>query len=88
MLDSHRIKKTEWIESLQEYQTIIYVYSGLDVVYEKNLNTNQQATYVYGTTGRTDIQYKPFGESTVNGEEFHLYTGKEKDETGLYYYGA
>ncbi|MBU7026559.1 MAG: RHS repeat protein [Theionarchaea archaeon] len=50
--DGRRIKKTEWIDSLQEYQTIIYFYSGLNVIYEKNLDTNQEATYIYGTTGR------------------------------------
>ena len=32
--------------------------------------------------------YEPFGESTVTGEESYLYTGKQKDTTGLYYYGA
>ncbi|MBU7012618.1 MAG: hypothetical protein HXS46_18200 [Theionarchaea archaeon] len=47
-----RIQKTEWIQSLQEYHTIIYVYSGFDVVYEKNLNTGEEATYMYGPTGR------------------------------------
>ncbi|MBU7028772.1 MAG: exo-alpha-sialidase, partial [Theionarchaea archaeon] len=47
-----RTKKTEWIESLQEYQTIIYVYSGTNVIYEKNLGTGQEATYIYGPTGR------------------------------------
>jgi RHS repeat-associated protein len=36
----------------------------------------------------TDAVYHPFGEPTVTGEEPYLYTGKEKDETGLYYYGA
>jgi len=37
----------------------------------------------------TEVTYKPFGESTVTGEEkFHLHTGKEMDSTGLYYYGA
>ncbi len=35
----------------------------------------------------TDIQYKPFGEP-IGGEERFLYTGKERDSTGLYYYGA
>jgi len=34
--DGLRVKKTEWIENLQEYQTTIYVYSGLNVIYEKN----------------------------------------------------
>ncbi|MBU7025318.1 MAG: hypothetical protein HXS48_00135, partial [Theionarchaea archaeon] len=47
-----RIQKTEWIDSLEYYQTTIYVYSGLSVIYEKNLDTGQEATYVYGPTGR------------------------------------
>ncbi len=33
--------------------------------------------------------YHPFGDlSTVEGPERYLFTGKEKDATGLYYYGA
>jgi len=37
----------------------------------------------------TASTYHPFGETTVEeGSEHHLYTGKEKDSTGLYYYGA
>jgi RHS repeat-associated protein len=37
----------------------------------------------------TDVNYTPFGESVVNGEEeSYLYTGKERDTTGLYYFGA
>ena len=36
----------------------------------------------------TDVTYEPFGENTANGEESYLYTGKEEDSTGLYYYGA
>jgi RHS repeat-associated protein len=35
----------------------------------------------------TEVAYKPFGEP-ITGEESYLYTGKEKDATGLYYYGA
>lgn len=50
--DGYRTMKTEWIESLQEYQTKIYIYSGTNVIYEKNLNTAQEATYVYGLAGR------------------------------------
>jgi len=118
--DGRRIQKTEWVDSLQEYQTTISVYSGMDVIYEKNVNTGQEATYVYGPAGRiakkvggltdyyhtdhlgstrlitdesgntvTDVGYAPFGETLLNGEEdSHLYTGKERDGTGLYYYGA
>jgi RHS repeat-associated protein len=35
------------------------------------------------------VTYHPFGESCVEeGSEHYLFTGKEKDTTGLYYYGA
>jgi RHS repeat-associated protein len=94
------------------------VYSGPNVIYEKNEDTNQEALHVYGPTGRisktvsgltdyyhtdhlgstrlvtdesgtiiTHAEYYPFGES-LNEEEYYLYMGKEKDSTGLYYYGA
>ena len=118
--DGRRIKKTEWIESLQQYQDIAYIYSGINVIYEKNITTGQSASYIYGPTGRvaknideltdyyhtdhlgstrlitdesgsivTEVKYEPFGDSTLTGkEDNHLYTGKEKDSTGLYYYGA
>jgi RHS repeat-associated protein len=33
--------------------------------------------------------YHPFGETEVEeGSEHYLHNGKEKDSTGLYYYGA
>lgn len=32
--------------------------------------------------------YKPFGEINEGGNSRHTYTSKEKDSTGLYYYGA
>jgi len=119
--DGKRIQKTEWVESLQEYQTTIYVYSGLNVLYKKNVSTDQEATYVYGPTGRTaktvdglrsyyhqdhlgstrlltdesgnpvcEISYRPFGkaEKTGGDGENCLYTGKDDDSTGLYYFGA
>jgi RHS repeat-associated protein len=35
-----------------------------------------------------DIRYHPFGEPVATDEESHLYTGKERDSTGLYYYEA
>ncbi|MGD2250885.1 MAG: RHS repeat-associated core domain-containing protein [Candidatus Methanofastidiosia archaeon] len=115
--DGRRIKKTEWIESLQEYHTFIYVYSGTDVAYEKNVNTGQEATYIQGEKGiiaktvnglteyyttdhvgstrlitdengtiLSETEYTPFGSTDKEG--FFLYIGKEKDSTGLYYYGA
>ncbi|MBU7017668.1 MAG: RHS repeat protein [Theionarchaea archaeon] len=118
--DGHRILKTEWIETLQEYQTTIYVYSGSNIIFEKNVSTESCATYIYGPSGRiakkvdgltdnyhtdhlgstrlitdesgnpiTEATYKPFGETSAAGdEEPYLYNGKEKDSTGLYYYGA
>ncbi len=118
--DGCRIKKTEWVEPLQEYHTTIYIYSGESVIYEKNVTTGASATYIYGPTGRmeknvdglrdyyhtdqlgstrlvtdesgnpvTDVSYSPFGENTSAGEkESYLYTGKEEDSTGLYYFGA
>ncbi|KYK29890.1 MAG: hypothetical protein AYK19_19090 [Theionarchaea archaeon DG-70-1] len=36
----------------------------------------------------TEIHYKPFGEQINATEEKYTYTGKELDDTGLYYYGA
>jgi len=37
----------------------------------------------------TAVTYHPFGESDVEeGSEDYLFTGKEKDATGLYYYGS
>ncbi|MGD2249992.1 MAG: RHS repeat-associated core domain-containing protein, partial [Candidatus Methanofastidiosia archaeon] len=117
--NGYRIKKTEWVESVQDYQTIIYIYSGSAVIYEKNLTTEKEASYIHGPAGLlcknvngltdyyhtdhlgstrlitdesgnpvTDIQYTPFGETITQEEERFLYTGKEKDATGLYYYGA
>ena len=116
--NDRRIKKTEWIEDLQEYHTKIYVYDGLRVLYGKNLNTGQEATYMYGSSGRiakkvsglidyyhtdhlgstrlvtdeqgnvvSEVQYKAFGK-TDEEEEDYLFTGKERDSSGLYYYGA
>lgn len=118
--NNRRIKKTEWVESLQEYQTMIYIYSGTNIIYEKNLNTDSYATYVHGPTGKiakniggmigyyhtdrigstriitdesgnviTELNYVPFGECILNGEEEkYLFTSKEKDVTGLYYFDA
>jgi RHS repeat-associated protein len=118
--DGKRMRKTEWVESLQDYQTKICVYSGQHVIYEKNLDTTQEATYVYGQTGKiaknsdgltdfyhsghlgstrlitdesgnalTAVDYGPLGKDVETGEKtLYTYNGKEKDETGLYHYGA
>ncbi|MBU7021523.1 MAG: hypothetical protein HXS41_10740, partial [Theionarchaea archaeon] len=113
-----RIKKREWSEDLQSYQTKVYVYSGESVIYEKNTDTEQEAAYVYGGSARiakdvdemtdyyitdhigstrlitdeygnsvSDTTYQPFGESELKLEPY-LFTGKERDTVGLYYYGA
>ncbi|MGC1121758.1 MAG: RHS repeat-associated core domain-containing protein [Candidatus Methanofastidiosia archaeon] len=115
--DGYRVEKTEWVEDLQEYHTTLYMYSGERVIYEKNITTDQEAIYIYGTKRRiakkvnditdyyhidhlkstrlitdengtvvSEVQYKPFGETGPE-EESHLYTGKEKDSSGLYYFG-
>jgi RHS repeat-associated protein len=117
--DGRRVQKTEWVEELEEYQTITSVYSGLKALYEKNTLTGQQAAYIYGPTGRIaktvsglkefyhtdhlgstrlitddsgdpvgEIEYEPFGMPTKTGGSNPLYTGKQEDVTGLYYYGA
>ncbi|MBU7010470.1 MAG: RHS repeat protein, partial [Theionarchaea archaeon] len=121
--DGKRIKKTEWSEDLQEFVTTVYVYSGLDVVYEES--TFGTALHIYGPSGRiakrttindetstfyymndhlrstrmitdengtplTSVKYYPFGKSYQysGSEESYLFTGKERDLTGLYYFGA
>jgi len=115
-----RVKKTEWIESLSDYQTIISFSPGGAPLYEENTQTNSYALYIYGPQGTiakkvdgitdfyhtdhtgstrlvtsesgtvlTSVSYEPFGEPTVSGdEESFLFTGKERDSSQLYYYGA
>jgi RHS repeat-associated protein len=111
--DGNRIKKVN-TESER-----IYIYSGLNILYEVNTTTQMDALYIYGPTGRIakkvnniteyyhtdhlgstklvtsengtvteEILYKPFGEQINVSEEKYTYNGKERDETGLYYYGA
>jgi RHS repeat-associated protein len=50
--DGKRIKKTEWDDSLQSHLTTVYVYSGNDIVFEKNVTTGKEATYIYGQNQR------------------------------------
>ncbi|MBU7047231.1 MAG: RHS repeat protein [Theionarchaea archaeon] len=57
-------------------------YYHTDHVGSTRLVTNQSKNIV------TEVSYHPFGEPTEAVEEPHLFTGKEKDATGLYYYGA
>jgi RHS repeat-associated protein len=120
--DGNRIKKTEMNEDVQDFITTIYIYSGLDVLYE--VNTMGTALYIYGPSGRiakqttvnnetntfysikdhlestrlvtdsngtplTSVEYYPFGRQEYSGsQECNLFTGKEKDATGLSYFGA
>ncbi|MGC1121222.1 MAG: RHS repeat-associated core domain-containing protein [Candidatus Methanofastidiosia archaeon] len=52
-----------------------------------HLGSTRLVTDESGTIAE-DVRYHPFGEAITNGEESCLYTGKERDPTGLYYYGA
>ena len=115
-----RVKKTEWIESLSDYQTIVSFSPGGAPLYEENTQTGAHALYIYGPQGKiakkvdgitdfyhtdhtgstrlvttesgtvlTSVSYEPFGEPTVSGdEESFLFTGKERDASQLYYFGA
>jgi len=83
------------IHHILHASTTSYMYAGLSVLYEEN--STGTATYIYGPTGRLAKR------TTINEETntfyyhsdhlgstrlVYLFTGKEKDETGLYYYGA
>jgi RHS repeat-associated protein len=121
--NGNRIKKVEWSDDLQDYETTYYIYSGINVVYEEN--DTGTAVYVYGPAGRiakkttinnetatsyyiidhlgstrlitdetgnplTSVAFYPFGtlcDYTGFTQSF-LFTGKEKDATGLYYFNA
>jgi RHS repeat-associated protein len=116
--NGRRVKKIEWSEDLQDFQTTICVYSGLDIIYEKDANSGEEAIYAYSPRGRiaksvdglkdyyhsdflgstrlitdengsvtSETQYKSFGENE-SGEKSHLFTGKEKDSSELYYFGS
>jgi RHS repeat-associated protein len=50
--DGRRIKKTEWSESLQDYQDSIYIYRGNTILYEKKPDTGMDALYIYGPKGK------------------------------------
>jgi RHS repeat-associated protein len=80
--DGKRIKKTEWSDSLQDYETTLYMYSGGNVIYGEN--ETGTATYVYGPSGRIVKQ------TTINNETTTYYyhtdhlgsTRMVTDETG------
>jgi RHS repeat-associated protein len=52
-----------------------------------HLGSTKAVTSENGTVTE-EILYKPFGEQMNVSEEKYTYNGKERDETGLYYYGA
>jgi RHS repeat-associated protein len=121
--DGKRIKKIEWSDTLQDYETTIYIYSGEHIVYEENdIGTarhlygpsgriakqttinNETTTYYYSTdhlgstrmvtsengTPLTSVTYYPFGtpHDYTGSEQPFLFSGKEKDATGLYYFNT
>ncbi len=59
MYETHSEPGIRYQNSLQDYQTIIYVYSDFDVVYEKNVDTGQWITCVYGSQGRVAKRMDP-----------------------------
>jgi RHS repeat-associated protein len=116
--NGRRVKKSEWSEDLEDYKTTICMYSGLDIIYEKDPDSGEEAIYIYSPRGRiaksvgglqdyyhidflgstrlvtdengsitSETQYKAFGENESD-EKSHLYTGKEKDSSDLYYFGS
>jgi len=88
--EGKRIQKTE--NSI----TTTYIHSGINPVYEEN-STGFAKDHLGSTRSVTDSSkniiaastYHPFGETDIEqGTEHNLYNGKQKDSTGLYYYGA
>jgi RHS repeat-associated protein len=79
-----------------------YIYGPVGRVAKRITINQQHNTYYYHTDhlGSTRLitdetknivesaTYHPFGESNQEGSEDYLFTGKECDATGLYYYGA
>jgi RHS repeat-associated protein len=82
--------------------TSCYIYGPTGLCAKKTATQGEVHTFYYHTDhlGSTRLvtdesaaivfhaEYEPFGESITTGPESYLYTGKEKDVTGLYYYGA
>jgi RHS repeat-associated protein len=80
-----------------------YIYGPTGMLAKRTTISQQSDTYFYHTdhlgstrlvtddtkTIVSAVTYHPFGEVDVKeGSEDFLFTGKEKDATGLYYYGA
>jgi RHS repeat-associated protein len=82
--------------------TSCYIYGPTGLCAKKTATQGEVHTFYYHTDhlGSTRLvtdesaaivfhaEYEPFGESAATGPESYLYTGKEKDVTDLYYYGA
>jgi RHS repeat-associated protein len=80
-----------------------YIYGPMGEIAKRTTLNNESHTFYYHTD-RTEstrlvtdedknivssYTYHPFGETGIEeGSEDYLFTGKERDETGLYYYGA
>jgi len=83
--------------------TACYIYGPAGLLVKRTIIDSESTTFYYhsdllGSTRLvTDsnknivsaVTYHPFGEPSLKeGSEHYLFTGKEKNETGLYYYGA
>jgi RHS repeat-associated protein len=83
--------------------TACYIYGPIGRLAKRTTISQESSTFYYHTDhlGSTRLvtdsskdivsaaAYHPFGEpSTEEGSEDYLFTGKEQDTTGLYYYGA
>jgi RHS repeat-associated protein len=62
--DGNRIKKVEWSDDVQDYETTYYIYSGINVIYEKN--DTGTAMYVYGPSGRIAKKITINNETTTS----------------------
>ncbi len=82
--------------------TATYIYGPTGLL-AKRVTINQETnTFYYHTDHLTStrlvtdsnrtivsaVTYQPYGEPELQGSEHYLFTGKEKDSTGLYYYSA
>jgi RHS repeat-associated protein len=82
--------------------TACYIYGPMGRIAKKTTINNESHTFYYHTDHLgstrlvtdeskniiTTVAYHPFGGVYRESSEHHLYTGKQKDATGLYYYGA
>ena len=82
--------------------TAVYIYGPVGRLAKRTTTNEESHTFYYHTDylGSTRlvtddnknivsaVSYHPFGESITEGSEDYLFNGKERDETGLYYYGA